>query len=158
MRGQRITSKHTKQEPRCLCRADRGLAPPPDATFSSLLSADYIVCWPPRCPLGVARATLSGGLSFHFLSILDFVPFFFLLRLISAIFSCNVLCAPRVCTRAAAAADPLASGVPGISAKGPESSHGGSVQMASGSSLLNKRSGAAWPSVPTQCLLCLTIH
>lgn len=76
MRGGKESNRNTqKQETRCLFRADRGFAPPPDATFSSLLSPDYIVCWPPRCLLGVARTTLSGGLSFHFVSILDFVFF-----------------------------------------------------------------------------------
>lgn len=45
-----------------------------------------------------------------------------------------------------------------ILAEGPKTSHSDSAQMASGTSLLNKRSGAAWLSVPTQCLLCLTIH
>lgn len=45
-----------------------------------------------------------------------------------------------------------------ICAQGPKTSHSDRAQAASGTSLLNKRSGTAWPSVPTQCLLCLTIH
>lgn len=74
--GKESKGNTQKQETRCLLGADRGFAPPPpDATFSSLLSSDYIVFWPPRCPLGVARKTLSGGLSFCFVFMLDFVFF-----------------------------------------------------------------------------------
>lgn len=60
---------------RCLFGVNIGLTPPPDAFFSSLLSPDYTVCWPPRFPLGVARTTLSGGLSFHFVFMFDFIFF-----------------------------------------------------------------------------------
>lgn len=43
-----------------------------------------------------------------------------------------------MCTRAAAA-EPLARGVQSVLAKGPKTSHSDSAQMASGTSLLNKR-------------------
>lgn len=52
----------------------------------------------------------------------------------------------------------MAGEITSISAAGPTTRHSDRAQAASGTSLFNKRSEAAWLSVPTQCFVCLTIH
>ena len=66
--------------------------------------------------------------------------------------------APFTMVATVTASRPLAGGIISISAGGPTARHSDRAKAATGASLFNKHSEAAWTSVLTWCFVCLTIH